>query len=109
VLGVALALGNFSGVWSVVTNLGLIFCFIFCLGFIMPNTNALALAPFAKHAGSASALMGSLRMFAGVLASAAVSFFHNGTAVPMTIVMMACALLSFFFCSYRVRTRAEFS
>lgn len=108
-LGTALALGNIFQVWSAVVNLTLIFCFLFCLGFIMPNTNALALAPFAKHAGSASALMGSLRMLSGVLASAAVSFFHNGTAVPMTGVMMACAILSLFFCSYSVGTRAEFS
>ncbi len=108
-LGVVLALGNSSSLWSAPINLILIFCFIFCLGFIMPNTNALALAPFAKHAGSASALIGSLRMLSGVVASAAVSFFHNGTSVPMTTVMMVCALLGFFFCSYRVKARAEFS
>jgi MFS transporter, DHA1 family, multidrug resistance protein len=109
IIGVLLAGGNILGVWTAAVNFVLIFCFIFCLGFIMPTTNALSLAPFAKNAGSASALMGSLRMFAGVLASAAVSFFHNGTAIPMTVIMVVCAVTSFFLCSYKARARAEFS
>jgi MFS transporter, DHA1 family, multidrug resistance protein len=108
-LGIVLVAGNSLGIFPAVMNFVLIFCFIFCLGFIMPNTNALSLAPFTKNAGSASALMGSLRMLAGVLASAAVSFFHNGTVLPMMTVMAVCAVTSFFLCNYRVRARAEFS
>ena len=68
-------------------TLGLIFCYLFCFGFVMPNAMALALQPFTRNAGSASALIGSLQMVAGASASGLVSFLHNGTAIPMVSVM----------------------
>ncbi len=69
--------------------------FLSCQGFTFPNTSALSLAPFSKSAGSASALLGSVQMAIGALTSAAVSFFNDGTAVPMTAVMASCAVVSF--------------
>lgn len=69
----------------------LIFLFMSCLGPLIPNTTALALAPFKKFAGSASALIGSLQMLLAALASGAVSAAANGTAVPMGATMLACA------------------
>ncbi|MEI6948411.1 multidrug effflux MFS transporter [Paraflavisolibacter sp. H34] len=72
--------------------LGFTFLFLFCLGFINPNTTALALKPFTAAAGRASALLGSLQMVAGVLASWLVSFLHNGTVVTMPAVMFGCAV-----------------
>lgn len=69
-----------------------IFCFVFFLGIINPNTVALAMAPFSQNAGSASALMGSIQMAVSALASALVSSFFNNTAIPMVIGMGACAL-----------------
>ncbi len=75
----------------------LIFCYLFCFGFVMSNATALALAPFARSAGSASALMGSLQMLAGALASTLVSFLHDGTVVPMVLVMACCPMVNLFF------------
>jgi DHA1 family bicyclomycin/chloramphenicol resistance-like MFS transporter len=69
-----------------------IFLFLGCLGFVNPNATALALAPFAKNAGSASALMGALQMGTGALASIGVSLFSNGTATPMIAIMAATSL-----------------
>ena len=74
--------------------IGLIFCYLFLMGFIGPNGMALALDPFMKNAASASAMMGCLQMVAGASASALVSYLHNGTALPMVSVMAGCTCLS---------------
>ncbi len=71
-----------------------LFSYLVCLGFLSPNTTALAIEPFARNAGTASALMGSLQMGAGALSSALVSRFHDGTALPMASLLLASALLS---------------
>ncbi len=72
----------------------LLFFFLFGSGLLSPNTMALALAPFATHAGSASALIGFTQMLFGALASGLVSLLHDQTALPMTGVMALCALAS---------------
>ena len=72
----------------------LLFGYLVCLGFLSPNTTALAIEPFVRHAGTASALLGSMQMGAGALASALVSYFHDGTALPVAILLLASALVS---------------
>ncbi len=69
-------------------------CYIACIGFTGPNSNALALALFPKSAGTANALAGALRFTMGGIASALVGFFHDGTAIPMAAVMAGCGILS---------------
>jgi len=64
-------------------TIGLVFCFMFCFGLMVPNGTGLALQPFSRNAGSASALIGSMQMISGAVASASVSYLHNGTALPM--------------------------
>ena len=49
------------------------------------------MAPFTKEAGSASALLGSIQMALGALASALVGVFNDGTAISMVGVMGACS------------------
>lgn len=83
------------GVWghwlNLYTLISVMFIFLCGQGLTSPNTAALSLAPFKKHTGSASALLGSWRMGAGALISAFVSFLHNGTALPMIGLMAACS------------------
>jgi DHA1 family bicyclomycin/chloramphenicol resistance-like MFS transporter len=86
------AINNWLNAYNAV---GIICVFLCCQGFIFPNASALALAPFSKNAGSASALMGGFQMGLGALASAMVSVFSNGTALPMTGIMATCATASF--------------
>lgn len=74
--------------------IALIFLFLGSQGFVFPNTSALALAPFNRLAGSASALLGSLQMACGALSSGLVSYFYNGTTIPMAAVMAGCAGIS---------------
>jgi DHA1 family bicyclomycin/chloramphenicol resistance-like MFS transporter len=72
-----------------------LFCFIACYGFVMPNTTALAMAPYGAMAGSASALLGTLQFVLGATAGALVGILGNGTAVPFAAVIACCGLGAF--------------
>ena len=93
-LGAFLLISTIIGFLPTFGTLILIFSYMFSLGFIAPNATALALEPFARNAGSASALMGSFQMAIGALASVLVSVFHNSTAIPMTAVMFGATIIS---------------
>jgi MFS transporter, DHA1 family, multidrug resistance protein len=88
--GILLLTGSFIGFLHNMAFVGLVVLFLFGFGFINPNSAALALQPFSRNVGSASAIMGSTIMISGALATGLVSYFHNGTAVPMTLMMTAC-------------------
>ena len=47
-----------------------------------------------QHAGSASALMGSLQFSVAAGASALVGVLHDGTAIPMTLVIAVCGAVA---------------
>ncbi len=95
-IGLVLVVCCVVGVMNLFAMIVLIFLFLGSQGFVFPNTSALALAPFSKLAGSASALLGGLQMAIGALSSGLVSYFHNGTTIPMAAVMTGCASLSLF-------------
>jgi DHA1 family bicyclomycin/chloramphenicol resistance-like MFS transporter len=84
----------------------LIFLYLAGLGSLSPNTTAIAIGPFTHRAGTASALLGSMQMAAGAIGSSLVSFFHNGTAMPMAVLLLSASLgslgLQF---GYQVRSR----
>ncbi|WP_247235616.1 multidrug effflux MFS transporter [Telluribacter sp. SYSU D00476] len=91
-IGLLLILGiatNLIGLYGIII---LILLFLSCQGFTFPNAAALAMAPFTKGAGSASALMGALQMTFGALASALVGVFFNETALPMAAIMAICSI-----------------
>ncbi|HTI09960.1 MAG TPA: multidrug effflux MFS transporter [Puia sp.] len=92
VVSVIFLTGSIAGWYALPQTIFFIFLFLGCLGFVNPNALALALAPFAKNAGSASALMGALQMGTGALASIGVSVFSNGTATPMIAIMGATSI-----------------
>jgi MFS transporter, DHA1 family, multidrug resistance protein len=94
IAGLGLALGSYFGLLTTSNSLLLIFSYLFSMGFIAPNATALALRPFTRFAGSASALLGSLQMLTGALASGLVSLFHNGTPLPMAGIMAGGASIS---------------
>ena len=72
----------------------LIFIILFLLGFQNPNTTALSLTPFTKRAGRASALIGSMKMILGALASFAVSLFHSESIVPLGMILLVSLSIS---------------
>lgn len=90
-IGFILLIGTAADFLQAPGTFVMVFLYLFVLGFVAPNASALAMEPFTKFAGSASALLGALQMFMGALASALVSYLGNGTALPMVEVMALCA------------------
>lgn len=64
------------------------------VGAAMPNATAIAMAPFGGQAGVASAVIGTVQMAFGALASALTAGLADGTALPMAGVMLGCAAIS---------------
>ncbi|CAN0440279.1 unnamed protein product, partial [Laminaria digitata] len=58
------------------------------------NATAGALSEFPNMAGTASAFLGMMQFALGAAAGALVGFFHDGTAMPLVIVMMVSGLLA---------------
>ncbi|QLF92354.1 multidrug effflux MFS transporter [Pseudomonas sp. ABC1] len=65
-----------------------------CLGILLPNTSACAMAGQGRHAGSASALLGSLQFAIAACAASTVGLLHDGSALPMALVIWGCSLLA---------------
>lgn len=95
ITGVALLAMASTGAAGFAGILVPLFAYVAALGFTFPNAAAGALAPFPERAGSASALLGSVQFSIAALASAAVGWLHDGTAVPMGGVIAACGVLAF--------------
>lgn len=93
-LGALLLLGTLFNIIEMYSMIVLVFLFLSTQGFAFPNTSALSLAPFAKSAGTASALMGALQLGIGALITGLVSLLSNQTPVPMTAIMFMCAAVS---------------
>lgn len=68
-------------------NIYVTFAFFFgclaCIGLTNPNATALALTPFTRNVGSASALLGFTQIGISALASAGVGFFASRNLVPI--------------------------
>ena len=77
--------------WLIVTML---FFYLSTIGMIMPNATALAMKPFEKNAGSASALLGFIQMGLGALATVVTGFLNIKTAFPMSVSMVVCSLIN---------------
>jgi DHA1 family bicyclomycin/chloramphenicol resistance-like MFS transporter len=93
---VGLAFWGFAmaGWLSLPVTIGFLFAFLGFLGFTNPNAAALAMAPFAKNAGTASSLLGCLQLGIGALASAAVSAAADGTVRPVAGVIAVSSALA---------------
>jgi DHA1 family bicyclomycin/chloramphenicol resistance-like MFS transporter len=86
-----LALNDLLGLYQTITML---FLFLGCLGISNPNTAGLTMAPFAKNAGSASALMGAIQLGLGALASFAVGVFVKNSVAPMVLIITVTTLIA---------------
>jgi MFS transporter, DHA1 family, multidrug resistance protein len=71
-----------------------LFICIASLGCILPNTSACAMAGQGARAGSASALLGCIQFGVAAGAASLVGALHDGTAMPMAMVISLCGLLA---------------
>lgn len=88
-----LTAAGITGIGGFPAQVALIFVCLCTTGLLYPNVTALAMAPFDKAAGSASALLGTIQYTLGASAGALVGMLHNGTAVPMIATMAACGVV----------------
>lgn len=91
-VGLVLAGVGATGWGGLPLMIALLFLSLSAAGVIFPNVAALAMTPFGKMAGSASALLGTVQFVLGATAGALVGFFHDGTAFPMTAGVAGCGL-----------------
>lgn len=87
-------IGVLNDAFNLYGIIAMFFLFLSCLGLSNPNTAGLALAPFSKNAGSASALMGAVQMVLGSLASIAVGLFVKDSMTPITVILLASSSLA---------------
>ncbi len=64
------------------------------MGVVPPNSMALALEPHPRAAGSASALMGAMQFSVGAPVVALLGVLHDGSALPMAMIVLGCALVA---------------
>jgi len=87
-----LAINNLLGLYE--TSI-MLFLYLGCLGISNPNTAGLTMAPFAKNAGSASALMGAIQLGLGAVASFVVGVFVKDSVLPMVMIMTSTTIIAF--------------
>lgn len=98
----ALAWSGVTGVIAVVAPMSV---FFLSMALVLPNATAGAIGPYARMAGTASALAGFLQMGAGALAGLAVGRLHDGTARPMMTIILVTSLASL--ACFRLMVRAR--
>ena len=71
-----------------------VFVYVSCIGFVVPNATAMAMAPHGKVAGAASAMIGTLQFTLAASAATLAGAIHDGTAAPMAGVILLCSLMA---------------
>ncbi len=86
--------GILNGWYGQTATIGMLFILLLCLGFTSPNAIALALEPIDGNLGSASALMGTIRIGVAGLASGSIGLFHTTSITPVAFMMTCTALVA---------------
>lgn len=92
--GLSVALFATLGIGGLAAIVASIVVFMMPHNVVNANATAGALEKFPQIAGTASALLGAVRFATGAAVGAAVGILHDGTAVPMALVIAGCALAS---------------
>jgi DHA1 family bicyclomycin/chloramphenicol resistance-like MFS transporter len=80
--------GVWSGWFGLYAVTAMFFVTLSCIGLTNPNFTALALAPFTRNIGSASALMGCTQIGVAALASSGVGLFNSQNTIPIVGLMV---------------------
>ena len=90
VAGLALLISAYSGAGGFPGILVPLFVCVASVGFVLPNTTVLAMAPHPRVAGSASALLGTMQFLLGAGSAALAGALGSGSAVPLAVVVAGC-------------------
>jgi DHA1 family bicyclomycin/chloramphenicol resistance-like MFS transporter len=86
---------DIGGIWGIAVPM---ICFMLCIGFIVPNATALAMAPFSTNAGSASALLGVIQFSMAAISSISLGLMHNNALISMGSAIAFCGVCAFGVC-----------
>ena len=92
-MGLIFMIGAWFGWYGLLATLLLFFLFLGCAGLTFPNSSALALSPFSKYAGSASALLGFLQLGSGSLISTGISLSKSHSVFPIIFILGLTAII----------------
>jgi DHA1 family bicyclomycin/chloramphenicol resistance-like MFS transporter len=95
-LNLIFLVGALNNVFGMVSTIVILFFSLSCLGLIYPNSSALALAPFSRNLGSASALIGAMQIGTAGLISAGVGLFKQVDIVPVATMMAIVSIVALF-------------
>jgi len=91
IMGIIFLIGVWNGWCGLAATIGSLFILLACCGLAYPNAAALALNPFKKNAGSASALLGFLQIGVGGVISAGVGALHYKGTLSTAAIMAVSA------------------
>jgi DHA1 family bicyclomycin/chloramphenicol resistance-like MFS transporter len=103
IIGTAYFTGVTNHWFDMNLNIAFLFLVLLCIGFASPNGIALALAPIRKNLGSASAMVGMIRIGVAGLSSASIGLLSATNSIPVAGMIMATAFLSLMFILFGLR------
>lgn len=101
IMGLIFFGGVFYNAFTLVPTVIILFLLLLGAGVTYPNAVALALAPFEKNAGAASALLGFLQLGIGSVASAGVGLLDATGSLPTATAMFVSSLIGLGIVIYR--------
>lgn len=87
VTSLVFVVGSAAGWYGLASTLLLFFIYLSSAGLSFPNAAAMAMAPFSRNAGSASALLGFLQLGIGALVSTGISVFVTHDSFPVIAIL----------------------
>jgi DHA1 family bicyclomycin/chloramphenicol resistance-like MFS transporter len=102
-----LAAFAFGGRFGVVSVFVPVAAGMFCMGFVMPNAAVGALSRHSAHAGSASALMGTMQFILAAVSGTAVGWLTDGSPRPMAALMVAGSLCAVVVELFRLKPKKD--
>lgn len=87
IASVVFFIGVLNNLYGLTATIIFLFIILSCAGLTYPNAAAIALAPFSKNAGSASALLGFIQIGIGGLISSGVGFLNAKGNFPTALIM----------------------
>jgi DHA1 family bicyclomycin/chloramphenicol resistance-like MFS transporter len=94
IFGIAFFIITLLGWLTLPITIVFLFLILSMVGITNPNAASLSLAPFAKNAGSASALMGAIQMGLGAFISFLISLKDEPSALPLAAAMAGSGVLA---------------
>ncbi|OWK36687.1 multidrug effflux MFS transporter [Fimbriiglobus ruber] len=93
VTGLIFVGGSWAGWYGLTETLVLLFVFLSSVGLTNPNASALALRPFTKNAGSASALLGFFQLGIGAVISTGIGASSSSNSFPIIAILGGTATI----------------